>query len=170
MCKGDSFERTSDRQYTMEVSPLRWRGYPSNDVTVYHSSIIRQIPLFKVTGSSPWACPTICLFLVVIILVKTKLTRHKAGMVVNTQTTLGTRPSEKIWGSAWFRDYRLVANTASHCKILVNYSLSQRLRGSLILLSQMCHSLAWPDPIPHRGKGSGIWPQSNLSPRNLIST
>jgi len=19
-------------------------------------------------------------------------------------------------------------------------------------------SLAWPDPIPHRGKGSGIWP------------
>ena len=21
-------------------------------------------------------------------------------------------------------------------------------------------SLAWPDPIPHRGKGSGIWPYS----------
>jgi len=30
-------------------------------------------------------------------------------------------------------------------------------------------SLMWPDPIPYRGKGSGIWPQSNLSPRNLIS-
>ena len=30
-------------------------------------------------------------------------------------------------------------------------------------------SLVWPDPIPHRGKGSGTWPQSNLLPRNLIS-
>jgi len=30
-------------------------------------------------------------------------------------------------------------------------------------------SLVWPDPIPHGGKGSGTWPQSNLSPRNLIS-
>ena len=27
------------------------------------------------------------------------------------------------------------------------------------------YSLVWPDPIPHQGKGSGIWPQSNLSPR-----
>jgi len=27
-------------------------------------------------------------------------------------------------------------------------------------------SLAWPDPILHRGKG---WPHSNLSPRNSIS-
>jgi len=39
-------------------------------------------------------------------------------------------------------------------------------RGSLHML---CTSLAWPDPIPHRGKGSGTWPQSNLSPRNIIS-
>ena len=30
-------------------------------------------------------------------------------------------------------------------------------------------SLTWPDPIPHQGKGSGTWPQSILSPRNLIS-
>ena len=30
-------------------------------------------------------------------------------------------------------------------------------------------SFAWPDPILHQGKGSGTWPQSNLSPRNLIS-
>ena len=29
--------------------------------------------------------------------------------------------------------------------------------------------LTWPDPILHRGKGSGTWPQSNLSPRYLIS-
>ena len=28
-------------------------------------------------------------------------------------------------------------------------------------------SLAWPDPIPHRGKRSGTWTQSNLSPWNL---
>ena len=33
----------------------------------------------------------------------------------------------------------------------------------------MYSSLAWPDPIPHRGKRSGIWPQTNLSHRNLIS-
>ena len=26
-------------------------------------------------------------------------------------------------------------------------------------------SLVWPDPIPYREKGSGTWPQSNLSPR-----
>ena len=31
------------------------------------------------------------------------------------------------------------------------------------------HSLVWPDPIPHRGKGSGTWPQSNLLPRYSIS-
>ena len=31
------------------------------------------------------------------------------------------------------------------------------------------HSRVWADPILHREKGSGTWPQSNLSPRNLIS-
>ena len=33
----------------------------------------------------------------------------------------------------------------------------------------MCSRLTWPGPIPHWGKGSGTWPQSNLLPRNLIS-
>ena len=28
-------------------------------------------------------------------------------------------------------------------------------------------SLAWPDPIPHWGKGSGTWPWSSLSPHTL---
>ena len=30
-------------------------------------------------------------------------------------------------------------------------------------------SLTLPHPVPHRGKGSGTWPQSGLLPRNSIS-
>ena len=37
------------------------------------------------------------------------------------------------------------------------------------LASKTCLSLTRPVLIPYRGKGSGTWPQSNLSPRNLIS-
>ena len=33
--------------------------------------------------------------------------------------------------------------------------------------SQLESSLAWPDPIPHRGKGSRIWPRSSLSPHTV---
>ena len=29
------------------------------------------------------------------------------------------------------------------------------------------NSLAWPDPILYRGKGSGTWPLSSLSPRTV---
>ena len=36
------------------------------------------------------------------------------------------------------------------------------LLGELVLLVQngtiKLHSLLWPDPIQHRGKGSGTWP------------
>ena len=59
---------------------------------------------------------------------------------------------------------------------LFRYYAQTKFQSNLIGSRFLCvdltwndpYSLTWPDPIPHRGKGSGTWPQSSLSPRNLI--
>ena len=37
---------------------------------------------------------------------------------------------------------------------------------TLVLLLHLLY-IAWPDPIPHRGKEVGTWPQKSLSPRTM---
>ena len=36
--------------------------------------------------------------------------------------------------------------------------LAQQIAHQTATKRRCVRSLAWPDPIPHRGKGSGIWP------------
>jgi len=57
------------------------------------------------------------------------------------------------------------------CKYVDDYIevFSNGVHTPLIGQNSGSFSLMWPDPILHWGRGSGTWPQSSLSPRNVIS-